>query len=260
MHVMNTKRLYQIKDVARLAAVSVRTLHHYDDIGLLSPSQRSAAGYRLYSHEDLLRLQQILIQRELGLPLEAIKRSLDDPEFDRCAALKQQRQEITARLERIQAMLQAIDTALGALAQGEDGMESLGNEVQSLFGGFDPSQYEEEAKRRWGESAAWKESQRRTQRYSTEDWKRYAAEADALMREAAQLFQSGTTADSEPAKALAERHRLSIERWFYPCSPTMHAKLADLYESDARFTSNIDKFAPGLTPWLSAAIRANADT
>lgn len=150
MHVMNTKRLYQIKDVARLAGVSVRTLHHYDDIGLLSPSQRSAAGYRLYSHEDLLRLQQILIQRELGLPLEAIKRSLDDPEFDRCAALKQQRQEITARLERIQAMLQAIDTALGALAQGEDGMESLGNEVQSLFGGFDPSQYEEESEKTLG--------------------------------------------------------------------------------------------------------------
>jgi len=91
---MKQGRTYQVSEVARIAGVSVRALHHYDAIGLLVPSGRTEAGYRLYDDEDLLRLQQILIGRELGMPLEEIKRSLDDPNFDRRAALEKQRREI----------------------------------------------------------------------------------------------------------------------------------------------------------------------
>ena len=85
--IVTSRRTYQVKEAAELSGVSVRTLHHYDEIGLLVPARRSAAGYRLYDDDDLLRLQQILIGRELGLPLEAIRRSLDDPSFDRRGAL-----------------------------------------------------------------------------------------------------------------------------------------------------------------------------
>ena len=96
---MPTRRTYQVKQVARLTGLTIRTLHHYDSIGLLAPSARSAAGYRLYDDDDLLRLQQILIGRELGLSLEAIRRSLDDPRFDRRQALLAQRTELAARAD-----------------------------------------------------------------------------------------------------------------------------------------------------------------
>ncbi len=246
--------------MARIAGVSVRALHHYDEIGLLVPSSRTTAGYRIYNDEDLLRLQQILIGRELGMPLEEIKRSLDDPKFDRRAALERQRKEIAARAERAAAMLRAIDAALAALAnKGEKTVKEMNeNEVSALFDGFDPSQYEDEVKERWGSTDAYKKSAGRTSRYTKADWERYKAEADAIMTDAAQLFRSGVPADGDEAMAVAERHRLSIDRWFYPCAPEMHAGLADMYEADARFAENIDKYAPGLTNWLSAAIRANA--
>ena len=91
---MPLRRTYQVKDVAELSGLSIRALHHYDEIGLLIPSARSTAGYRLYNDDDLLRLQQIMIGRELGLALEDIRRSLDDPSFDRRRLLLTQRAEL----------------------------------------------------------------------------------------------------------------------------------------------------------------------
>jgi DNA-binding transcriptional MerR regulator len=238
----------------------VRALHHYDEIGLLVPSGRSEAGYRLYDDGDLLRLQQILIGRELGMPLEEIKRSLDDPGFDRRAALERQRRELAARAERTAGMLRAVEAALAALDDGEGKTmkDMTREEIAALFDGFDPSRYEDEVRERWGDTEAYRESARRTSRYSKADWERYQAEAEAIMREAARLFRAGAAADGAEAMAVAERHRLSIDRWFYPCAPGMHSALADMYEADARFAENTDRYAPGLTPWWSAAIRANA--
>jgi hypothetical protein len=124
--------------------------------------------------------------------------------------------------------------------------------------GLAPASHEDEARERWGGTEAFRESVRRTRRYTKADWERYRAESDALMGDAAALLVARAAPDGEDAMAVAERHRLSIDRWFYPCSPTMHAQLADLYERDARFASGIDRFAAGLTPWWSTAIRANA--
>ena len=254
-------RTYQVKEVARIAGVSVRALHHYDDIGLLVPSGRTEAGYRLYSDDDLLRLQQILIGRELGMPLEAIRRSLDDPGFDRRAALQRQREELAARAERNAAMLRAVDAALAAMTDegGETMKEMSVEEVTALFDGFDPSQYEDEVVERWGESEAYRESARRTSRYTKADWDRYKAESHAIMSAAAELFRAGAAPDGDDAMAVAERHRLSIDRWFYPCDPAMHVNLADLYQADARFAESIDRYGEGITPWWAAAIRANRE-
>ena len=105
--VVTRSRTFQVKDVARIAGVSVRTLHHYDAIGLLAPQLRTAAGYRVYTDADLLRLQQILIGRELGLSLEEIRRSLDDPGFDRMAALFDQRERLRERVQQAEAMIRA---------------------------------------------------------------------------------------------------------------------------------------------------------
>lgn len=257
---MTQGRRYQVKEVARIAGVSVRALHHYDEIGLLAPSGRTEAGYRLYRDEDLLRLQQILIGRELGMPLEEIRRSLDDPSFDRRAALEKQRQVVATRAQHAAAMLRAIDAALAALTNegGKTMREMSTDEITALFNGFNPSQYEKEARERWGETDAYKESARRTSKYTKADWEQYKAESHAIMTDAAQLFRSGASAEGDEAMAIAERHRLSIDRWFYPCAPEMHAGLAAMYEADARFAANIDKYAPGLTAWWAGAIRANA--
>ena len=253
-------RAYQVKEVASIAGVSVRTLHHYDEIGLLVPSGRTDAGYRLYGSDDLLRLQQILIGRELGMPLEEIKRSLDDPSFDRRAALVRQRQELAARAERTAAMLRAVDAALAALTDdgGRTMKDMTREEITKLFDGFDPTDHQDEVEERWGKTEAYAESARRTSKYTKADWERYKAESHAIMSSAAELFGAGAPADGDEAKAVAEQHRLSIDRWFYPCAPGMHAGLADMYEADARFAESIDRYAPGLTSWLSAAIRANA--
>jgi len=237
-----------------MAGVSVRTLHHYDAIGLLVPSGRSDAGYRLYDDEDLLRLQQILIGRELGLTLEAIGRGLDDPAFDRRQALREQRQQLERRADETAEMIRAVDRALDVIERHE-----RNSDMKQLFAGFDASKYEAEAETRWGDTEAYQESKRRTARYGAEDWQRFGAEQAALMSDAFALLSAGEPPDSPAAMAVAERHRLAIDRWFYPCSLAMHRGLSELYENDARFAANIDKHGAGLTAFLVAAIRANAE-
>src|SRR6185295_11316232 len=142
---MQSRRHYQVKEVAEQSGVSIRALHHYDAIGLLVPSLRTAAGYRLYTDDDLLRLQQILIGRELGLSLEEIRRSLDDPRFDRKKALLAQREQLRNRADKAEEMVRAIDAALAALG-GKNKGGSM--DMKEIFGGFDPAKYEKEAKER----------------------------------------------------------------------------------------------------------------
>jgi DNA-binding transcriptional MerR regulator len=243
-----------VKDVARLTGVSVRTLHHYDATGLLVPGARTAAGYRLYTEADLLRLQQILIGRELGLPLEEIRRSLDDPDFDRKAALLDQRARLRARARQTEAMIRAVDVALAAL----DGSQTGEINMKELFEGFDPTRYEEEARRQWGTTDAFAESQKRTRGYTPADWKALEAEQAAVYDAAFSALKAGKAPSSTDAMDVAERHRMTIDRWFYPCNHQMHRGLASMYESDDRFKQNIDKHGEGLTSFLAEAIRANA--
>jgi DNA-binding transcriptional MerR regulator len=245
--------------LARLTGVTVRTLHHYDAIGLLSPRRRSAKGYRLYGQDDLLRLQQILIRRELGMSLEQIRRALDEPDFDLRATLLEQRTQLEARRERTDQMLRSIDAALAALDQTDDREETTMN-FREMFDGFDPAEYEQEAKERWGDTQAYAESARRTKSYKPEDWQAIKAEADAINRDFAELMASGAPADGEQARALAERHRLHIDRWFYPCSHEMQLGLGRMYVADERFAAHYEKYAVGLTAYISAAIEANAAT
>jgi DNA-binding transcriptional MerR regulator len=254
---MARQRSYQVKEVAEIAGVSVRTLHHYDEIGLLVPRGRTDARYRLYDDADLLRLQQILIGRELGLSLEEIRRYLDDPRFDRRQALIKQRQQLSLRAERTQAMLHAVDAAL-ALLDDANPHRGEAMDPKQMFDGFDPQRYEAEAEQRWGSSDQYRESKRRTQRYTKEDWQRYALEQKEIYAALFAALEAGVASDDPRAMDGAERHRLAIDRWFYPCSHAMHVGLSDLYEQDCRFAENIDKHGAGLTPFLSAAIRANA--
>lgn len=131
-------------------------------------------------------------------------------------------------------------------------------DVKQIFNGFDPGKYEAEAKERWGDTDAYKESMKRTKGYSKEDWQRCAVEQAAIYGDAFAALEAGKSPEDAEVMDIAERHRLTIDRWFYPCAYAMHAGLADMYEQDSRFAENIDKYGAGLTPFLSAAIRANA--
>jgi DNA-binding transcriptional MerR regulator len=252
MPFMKGMQSLKVKDVARLTGVSVRTLHYYDEIGILV-AERSRSGYRLYTERDLLRLQQILLGRSVGLPLEDIKRSLDDPAFDHADSLRRQRALLVERLAETHRVIASIDAALARIAQPTK--ESI-MDLKSIFDGFDLAEYEEEANARWGHTDAYKESVRRTQRYGETEWRAIKEEAAAIWQAAAEAMAAGATPESDAAIEIVQRHRLHIGRWFYPLSPAMHAKLADMWESDQRFVDNIDRYGAGLTPWIAGAVRA----
>ena len=251
---MPVPRTYRVADVARQSGVSVRALHHYDEIGLLVPTGRTEAGYRLYTDADLLRLQQILIGRELGFSLEAIKRSLNDPRFDHRQALIEQRRRLEEKSRALGDMLRAVDAALAVVGHDRQGGTV---DMKELFGGFEPSNYEAEVEERWS-GPALEESKRRVKGYTPDDWKRWKTENAEIYGDAAAAMRRGVDPGSPAAQEIAERHRLAIDTWFYPCSKATHAGLADMYEVDARFSAAIDAHAEGLTRFLAAAIRANA--
>jgi hypothetical protein len=130
--------------------------------------------------------------------------------------------------------------------------------MENLFEGFNSSQYEEEARRHWGKSEVFVESEKRTMRYTPDDWKALKAEQAAVYDDAYSALRAGKPPSDAAVMDIAERHRMSIDRWFYPCSHGMHRGLASMYESDDRFKQSIDKHGEGLTSFLAEAIRANA--
>ena len=130
--------------------------------------------------------------------------------------------------------------------------------MEDLFEGFDPSRYEDEVRQKWGTSEAFGESEKRTRRYTPDDWKALKTEQAAIYDDAHSALQAGQRPSDGAVMDIAERHRLSIDRWFYPCSHRMHLGLASMYEDDDRFRLTIDAQREGLTPFLAKAIRANA--
>jgi hypothetical protein len=131
------------------------------------------------------------------------------------------------------------------------------DDLRELFGD-QPEGYDAEAERRWGDTAAWRESQERTKELSKEEWAELKAEGEAVTADFAAALRSGVPAGAPQAMNIAERHRLSIER-FYHCSPEFHRNLGDLYASDPRFAAAYDDVEPGLAAYVRAAIHANAD-
>ncbi|TYC07114.1 MerR family transcriptional regulator [Micromonospora sp. WP24] len=246
---------YTVGQVAKLAGVTVRTLHHYDEIGLLSPGGRSSTGYRRYDDADLERLQLVRYYRELGFPLDQIAGLLDDPTADPAAHLRRQHELLSVRIKRLQEMVTAIEFALEARKVN---IRLTPEERFEVFGDFDPEAHAEEAEQRWGGSAAYAESNRRVSRYGKDDWLRFKRENEEWGRRIVAVMSSGAPADGAEAMELAEEHRQIIGRWFYECSYEIHTGLADLYLADERFTAHYESIAPGLTAYLSEAIHANA--
>ena len=247
---------WTVGQVARRCDVTVRSLHHYDEIGLVRPSRRSASGYRLYDAADLVRLQHVVVYRRLGFALEEIALLLDDPDADVEAHLRRQRAAVMSRLDEMSGLVAAIDRALEAEMSGE---RLTPEEQKELFGEGFSEEYAAEAQERWGDTEAWAQSQRRTARYTRQDWEAITAEADAVTGALAAAMAAGLAADSVAAMDAAERHRAHIDRWFYDLDHAMHRGIADLYVTDDRFARTYEARAAGLAAYIRDAVHANAD-
>ena len=246
---------HSISEAAAFAGVSARVLRHYDDIGLLRPSDRSDAGYRRYSDDDLLTLQRIVAYRAMGLGLDEIRELLAATPSDAIDQLEQQERTLRAAATRIEAQLEDVSMMRRARRMG---MDLTPDEMREVFGDDDPTKHQQEAEERWGNTDAYRESQRRTSRYTKADWAQQAAESSDIEGAFVVALQAGLPADSVEAKAAAERHRLQIDTWFYPCSHEMQTGLAEMYLADARFTAHYEARAVGLAQYVHDAIVANA--
>ncbi len=239
-----------VGDVARMAGITVRTLHHYDEIGLLRPSERRDNDYRAYTDADVSRLQQILTYRELDLGLDEIARLLNETS-DPVDALRQARHRIDRQLKKLRRIAARLDRAIDAELKGTP---MTAYEKLEVFGDFDPNEFVTEAEARWGGSELFAATAKRTSVYTSADWKRQQAETDEIYRALLGLMREGVSADSTAAAELVDAHRSSIDKWFYECTPEIHAGLGEMYVSDERFHQSINRSGDGLAEFLSAAI------
>ncbi|MGW3044523.1 MerR family transcriptional regulator [Kitasatospora sp. NPDC001159] len=251
---------WSVGQVSGFAGVTVRTLHYYDRSGLLSPSERSPAGYRLYNAADLARLQQVLFYRELGFPLEEIADILADPQATALDHLLARRDALTEQIARLQKL---VDVAERAIEVQRTGIELSPEERFEVFGDvvFDLS-YAADAHLKWGEREGHQESMARAAAHTKEDWRQLMAEAAVWRGRLLAAFDEGRAADHSEVLDLAEEHRQHITRWFTPCPPEMHCRIADDYEADARAFALVVPPAeqrPGLAGYLRSAIGANAE-
>ena len=233
--------------VAALTGVSVRTLHHYDHIGLVVPSVRTPAGYRGYTDADIERLHLVLVYRSVGLPLEEIRTLLDDANADVVEHLQRQHKLLLDQADRLQHTIKAVEELMSA---HRSGIQLTAEEQVEIFGTTAFSEeYAAEAEERWGETDAWKQSQQRVSRFTKQDWRDVKAEGDALLESLARAKRDGVEPGSAAANELAARHRASIER-FYECGDEMHRNLVEMYLADERFTRYYDDAEPGLAQFV----------
>jgi MerR family transcriptional regulator, thiopeptide resistance regulator len=242
--------------VADLTGISVRTLHHYDRIGLVVPSVRTAAGYRRYTDADIERLHLVLVYRSVGMPLDEIRTLLDDANADVLEHLRRQRELLLEQADRLQHTIKAVEELMNA---HRSGIQLTAQEQVEIFGTTAFSEeYAAEAKERWGDTEAWKQSQQRVPRLRKQDWIAIKAESDALLEALAQAKRSGVKPGSDEADKLAARHRASIER-FYDCDDQMHRCLAEMYLADQRFTRYYEDAEPGLAQFLHDSVIARGN-
>ena len=187
---------HTVGEVAERFGITVRTLHHYDEIGLLTPSRRAASGYRVYTSADLTRLSQVIVYRRLELSLDEIASLLD--QGSEVSHLVRQRERVMCRLDEMKGLIEAIDQAL---EKAMTNTPMTDDDIRELFGdGFDD--YQAEAEQKWSETAEWKESQRRTKSYGRDDWVQIKAEGEAVEKALSDAFRAGLPANSEEAMRL----------------------------------------------------------
>ena len=233
----------QIKDFAEFTGVSVRTLHYYDEIGLLTPAfVDQSTGYRFYDENSLLRMQEILFYRELEFSLKSIGEILSSPNYDKNKALKEQKHLLTLKKERLERLISAIDGAVN------------GENVMKAFDNSEFEKHKDEVKEKWGKTDAYREHAQRTKNYSKQKWNDLAAGMDHIMAEFALCMRKDETPDSAVAQILVKLLQDHITENYYLCTNEILACLGQMYVADERFKNNIDKHADGTAAFICEAI------
>lgn len=235
----------QIKDFAEFTGVSVRTLHYYDEIGLLAPANVDKhTGYRHYDETSLLRMQEILFYRELDFSLKSIREILSSPDYDKEQALRQQKKLLILKKQRLEKLISAIDSAV------------KGEHVMQAFDNSEFEAYKAEVQEKWGKTDAYWEYADRTKQYSKNTWTNLAGEMDAILTEFAACMKRGAEPDSAEAQALVKKLQSHITGNYYLCTNEILTGLGQMYVADERFQSNIDKHAAGTAAFINKAIEA----
>lgn len=247
-------KVYTIRQLARLAGISVRTLRHYDQIGLLKPSTRSAAGYRQYKRPELLRLQQILFYRELDFPLRDIQRLLDDPDFNALQALDDHQHRLEERMARLDTLLHTLNKTRSQLLE-----ETMPLSDEELYAGFTPEQrerYEREVKAQYDPDIV-AETNQRLRKLSKEAWMTIKDEGGAVAQALAE--KADLPPDSAEVQQLIARHHAWIEN-FYPANAEIYRGLGQMYAEHPEFRAFYDQHRLDLADFMQAAMTHYADT
>lgn len=246
---------YTVKQLAKLAGISVRTLHYYDEIGLLTPSFIHENGYRYYEEKELVRLQQILFFRELDFSLEKIKMIMHSPTYDQLAALEDQKRLLEVKKERVNNMITLISKTIDSLKGGE----TMSNDDKySAFTDPTYQKYKDEVEQRWGNTDAYKQSMERVGKMSKADLEKVKAEAGEITKNIAELMNSGHSAESTEVQEQIDRFYKHLHH-FYDPSYEMFKRLGQMYVEDSRFTATYEKIASGLAVFMRDAMAVYAD-
>ncbi len=235
-----------VNEVAKLTGVSVRTLHYYDEIGLLAPVETTEAGYRLYGDAELERLQQILFFRELDFQLKEIKAILQRSDFDKEDALQKHKELLIIKRNRLNGLIGLVD-------------DTLRGDKKMSFKEFDMSEieaaqqkYQKEAQERWGDTDAYKESAQKTSHYTKADWARLTEEAGTIY--SALAARLNLAPEDDEVQQLIADWQAHITKYYYNCTNEILAGLGQMYVKDERFLNSIDKYGAGLAEFMSKAI------
>ncbi|GAB5408050.1 MAG: MerR family transcriptional regulator [Balneolaceae bacterium] len=239
---------YTVSIVAKISGVTIRTLQHYDKIGLLKPFERARSGYRYYSKDELYRLQQILFFKELGFSLKKINHLLDDPTFDVEEALIYQRQELEQRKARLNLLLNTIDKTIQQLK--EENKMITDEELYEGFSEEEVSAWKQEVDEKYDAEVV-AESYRNVKKMTKREFADVKAEQENVAKELADVMDHPI--DSDVVQSLIHRHHSTNER-FYKTDAVMYKGLADLYVSDPRFAEFYNKYKPGLASFLRDAM------
>jgi len=254
-------RLYTVSEVARLSGVSVRALHHYDELGLLKPATVGANGYRYYGQDELLRLQQILFHREVGLPLGEIRRVLDAPDFDRLTALRGHRQRLVEEARRYEQLIRTIDETLAAL-EGAKTMED-----ERIYRGFDLDPAQEQRAEDWLRNRYGGWVQDKIDRsneigagWSADETAAYLEHGREFDAGVAKAMRQGLANTSEAVQALLRGHCATVFKgWGVEPSVTACLTLADIYRSMPEFQQRFDEIGPGAAEYIATGIESYAE-
>ncbi len=240
--------MLSVHEVSELCGVSIRALHHYDRIGLLSPDEVTPAGYRLYGETALSRLQQIMFYRELDFSLKEILALLSSPDYDRAAALNAQKELLGLKRERLGALIALIERTLTSENTLTEFEEFDMKEIEKA-----KQKYSEEARKRWGGTKEYAQSEEKQASRTAVQSNAMQAEADAIMDGFAELA-CGDPA-SPAAQAQVEKWQSHITQYYYECSKEILASLGEMYAGDPRFAENIDSHGAGTAQFMHDAIR-----